>query len=352
MRFLKALLFFICVNNCGFAQYNFNGYVDTERWHSDVYFSIIEDYRTLENIDNEQIISKVSTDNHGYFKFLGNQLDTKHRIYKLHVDNCETYNQDSNHFNGHCLDSKAILFIAKNTDTISFPLSFDTEMFCGINANNTKTAAFIKIDSLKEEMKFAYSEFRSKANRTLNNKKWFKTLQDFGKNLNEPLAELYIYAFLSERGSPFHDYYLEDLKENTYYNNLLDRLQNTYPNTSYTKQYKTEIASDKFIAIPKSETSSINWTHLLIALLICSLILNFWLLFKNKTKRQKTHEVIKEQLTKQEQNVLDLLLKEHTNKEIADTLFVSLSTVKTHVNNIYKKLNVNSRDEIKLLFTK
>lgn len=351
MRFLGTILSVICVTYCSFAQHNFNGYVDTERWQSDVYLSIIEDYRTLESIDNEQIISKVSVDDTGFFKFSGNQLDTEHRIYKLHVDNCESHNQDSNHFDGHCSDSRDILFIAKNTDTISFPLSFDAEMFCDINATNPKAAAFIKIDSLKEEMKFAYSEFRSKANRELNNKKWFKTLQDFGKNLNEPLAELYIYAFLSERGSPFHNYYLEDLRGNTYYDDLLQRLKTAYPNTSYTKQYEAEIASDKYIATPPNkDTSSFNWIYVLVTLLVLSLILNFWLISKHKFNKKKKQDSVKEQLTKQEQNVLDLILKEHTNKEIADALFVSVSTVKTHVNNIYKKLDANSRDEIKSLF--
>ncbi len=347
-----VLVVFIFIGYCGFAQHNFNGYVDTERWQSDVYLSVIEDYRTLENIDNEQIISKTSVGNNGFFEFSGNQLEAEHRIYKLHVDNCDTYNQDSNHFDGHCYDSKDILFIAKHTDTISFPLSFDAEMFCDVQSTNSKTAAFIKIDSLKEEMKFAYSEFRSKANRDLNNKKWFKTLQDFGAHLNEPLAELYIYAFLSERGSPFHNYYLEDITSNTYYDSLLERLKTAYPNTTYTKQYEAEITSDKYIATPNKESSSFNWTYLLIGLLATSLVLNFWLISKARAKRKHSHSEITEQLTKQEQNVLDLILKENSNKDIADALFVSVSTVKTHVNNVYKKLNVNSRDEIKSLFDK
>lgn len=351
MRVL-VLVVFIFIGYFGFAQHNFNGYVDTERWQSDVYLSVIEDYRTLENIDNEQIISKTSVGNNGFFEFSGNQLEAEHRIYKLHVDNCDTYNQDSNHFDGHCYDSKDILFIAKHTDTISFPLSFDAEMFCDVQSTNPKTAAFVKIDSLKEEMKFAYSEFRSKANRDLNNKKWFKTLQDFGAHLNEPLAELYIYAFLSERGSPFHNYYLEDITSNTYYDNLLERLKTAYPNTTYTKQYEAEITSDKYIATPNKESSSFNWTYLLIGLLATSLVLNFWLISKARAKRKHSQSEITEQLTKQEQNVLDLILKENSNKDIADALFVSVSTVKTHVNNVYKKLNVNSRDEIKSLFDK
>ena len=56
-----------------------------------------------------------------------------------------------------------------------------------------------------------------------------------------------------------------------------------------------------------------------------------------------------ENLTKQEQNSLGLILENKSNKEIPDTLFVSVSTIKTHINNIFKKLNVQSREEIKAL---
>ncbi|HIN98295.1 MAG TPA: LuxR family transcriptional regulator, partial [Flavobacteriaceae bacterium] len=49
--------------------------------------------------------------------------------------------------------------------------------------------------------------------------------------------------------------------------------------------------------------------------------------------------------------ILDLILDQKSNKEIATELFVSVSTVKTHINNIYKKLGVSSRDEVKALYT-
>jgi ATP/maltotriose-dependent transcriptional regulator MalT len=37
------------------------------------------------------------------------------------------------------------------------------------------------------------------------------------------------------------------------------------------------------------------------------------------------------------------LAQGHANKEIAQRLFVSIDTVKTHLRNIYKKLGVTSR---------
>nr|WP_321247063.1 helix-turn-helix transcriptional regulator [uncultured Psychroserpens sp.] len=351
MRYLGYIIIFF-FGNVAVAQHHFQGHIDNERWQNEIYLSVIDDYRTLDGINDEQIITKVKSDSSGFFKFDQNQLDINQKIYKLHVDNCTSFNQSGNHFDGHCTDYKDILFIAKRTDSITFPLSFEAQMFCDVVSNNPKTSAFIQIDSLKEEMKFAYSEFRSKANRELNNKKWFKRLQDFGKDLDEPLAELYIYAFLSDRGNQLHNYYLEDLKANSYYDELLERLKSAYPNSSYTKQYEAELTSDKFIVFTSKEKSSFNWSYLWIGLLIISSIINLWFLISAKKRKSKQHIDATAQLTKQEQNVLDLLLGDNTNKDIAESLFVSVSTVKTHVNNVYKKLNVNSRDELKSLFSK
>ena len=50
-------------------------------------------------------------------------------------------------------------------------------------------------------------------------------------------------------------------------------------------------------------------------------------------------------LSKREVEVLVLLAKRLSNKEIGEKLFVAPETVKRHTINIYKKLNVNKRRE-------
>ena len=332
------------------AQYSFSGKIDRNQWHDNVYLSVIDDYRKIAGVYSEQIIARVKTDSSGHFQFTGNQLEADNRIYRIHVDNCFEDVQDQNHFNGHCDDSKAVTFIAKNNDTIVLPFSFDKQMFCDIQSNNEKANVFVKIDSIREEMRFAFAEYRSEANRKLNSKKWFETLQTFGKNLNEPIAELYIYSFLSDRSNDLHEHYLEDLKTNGYYDDLLDRLTDRYPSSSYTKQYTAELQSDEFI-INRDTQSGFNWNYLIYPLLALSILLNGWFWYRHKKHQNKTMVDAKSQLTNQEQKILELLLDEKSNKEIADALFVSLSTVKTHVNNIYKKLNVQSREEVKTLFS-
>ena len=50
-------------------------------------------------------------------------------------------------------------------------------------------------------------------------------------------------------------------------------------------------------------------------------------------------------ISEREYDVLLLLAEGQSNKEIAESLFVSLNTVKTHLNNLYSKLEVSRRTQ-------
>jgi NarL family two-component system response regulator LiaR len=56
------------------------------------------------------------------------------------------------------------------------------------------------------------------------------------------------------------------------------------------------------------------------------------------------------ELTLREQEVLDLITRGRTNLEIADELVIECGTVKNHVHNILKKLEVNNRHEAATLY--
>jgi DNA-binding CsgD family transcriptional regulator len=53
------------------------------------------------------------------------------------------------------------------------------------------------------------------------------------------------------------------------------------------------------------------------------------------------------QLTTKELEVLALIASGKANKEIAASLYVEMSTIKTHINNIYNKLSVTNRKDAK-----
>ncbi len=62
-------------------------------------------------------------------------------------------------------------------------------------------------------------------------------------------------------------------------------------------------------------------------------------------QQNNTQNTELKKLSEREQQILELLSKGLRYKEIADKLFLSTETVRTHIRNIYEKLQVNSRTE-------
>ena len=50
-------------------------------------------------------------------------------------------------------------------------------------------------------------------------------------------------------------------------------------------------------------------------------------------------------ISQRELDVLEHLAKGHSNQEIANKLFISINTVKTHLSNLYQKLEVSRRSK-------
>lgn len=346
MRFL--VLFSILIHSSVLlGQYRFSGQVSEENAGNSIYLSLVEDYRKSSRVYLDLIVQKSEVDSLGHFYFEGNNLNEQNRIYRIHLDGCSD-NTGANHFLGQCNNSKNVLFLANNKDTLEFPTSFEDQSLCTISSTNPKSGLLLEIEGLKEHMAYDFADYPSEANKKLNLDKWFKNLHSFGQETNEPLAELYIYDFLSDKRNETFRFYLEDLTSNDYYENLSERLVSTYPEAEFTQQYRAEITTDKELASFNRPKSS-KWNRTIIALLAVSLLGN--VLFFLGKKKQNSYQLL-EKLTPQEQKIVNLMLENKTNKEIASELFVSVSTIKTHINNLYKKLGVSSREEMALRFKK
>jgi LuxR family maltose regulon positive regulatory protein len=57
------------------------------------------------------------------------------------------------------------------------------------------------------------------------------------------------------------------------------------------------------------------------------------------------HQSLPEPLSERELDILQLIASGRSNQEIADMLVIAVSTVKTHINNLYGKLGTNRRTE-------
>ncbi|MDN6194248.1 MAG: response regulator transcription factor [Lactococcus lactis] len=61
---------------------------------------------------------------------------------------------------------------------------------------------------------------------------------------------------------------------------------------------------------------------------------------------EKSTVSLHDRLTSRENDVVQLIAKGYTNQAIADELFITLKTVKTHVSNILSKLEVEDRTQV------
>lgn len=62
--------------------------------------------------------------------------------------------------------------------------------------------------------------------------------------------------------------------------------------------------------------------------------------------QQKNTIIYESNLTEREKEILHLLIKGLSYKEIASSIFISVETLNSHIKNIYRKLNVHSRNEL------
>ena len=350
MRKTLLILWLLAISP-SFGQYYISGQLDPAEAGQAVYLSLVEDHRKTERPYFDQLIRKTQTDSLGHFEFRGDNLSLENRIYRLHVDECPDASAEQSHFLQNCAGYRAILFIANNRDTLSFPETFEGEVFCDIASTNPHSSDLLEVDLLKEAMAFEFSEVQSPASVRLNLERWFQRWQEYGESSEEPLTELFIYAFLSDRTSETRAFYLEDLENNPYYDMLGDRLASGYPETPYSRFYSLELMADKnLIAQTPPEAKYLIWV--LGGLLLLSITLNLWLLFRKKGHQTSASPIRLKTLTAQERRIADHILENATNKEIASALFISLSTVKTHINSLYKKLGVESRAELKRMLEK
>ncbi|WP_234414601.1 helix-turn-helix transcriptional regulator [Muricauda brasiliensis] len=131
-----------------------------------------------------------------------------------------------------------------------------------------------------------------------------------------------------------------DIAENpSYYSGLLKKLK------------ASEIAPSEYLFLEEKLTyinqeavmKKLKWSTWLNAGLLVLIVILAYLFLRQKNGQSNP---ILPELSKQETLVRNLIIQGKSNKEIATELFISLSTVKSHITNIYSKLNVANRQEL------
>lgn len=104
------------------------------------------------------------------------------------------------------------------------------------------------------------------------------------------------------------------------------------------------LKEDKAIDIVEALESVLNYDNIPMSPAIARSAMK--LLSGEALPNKNSHITPDYNLSEREVNVLKLMIKGLSYNEIGEQLFISPNTVRTHVNNIYKKLHLNSRSQI------
>ncbi|WP_317125323.1 response regulator transcription factor [Flavobacterium anhuiense] len=340
-RVLFLIILMLSVVPICYGQYKISGYTDAEQKNKTVYLSLLKyDEETM--ITENQILFSTQTDSAGYFEFKGQLLSEKDKLYRIH-SNINTIkglqlisdNEKSNYHN----------FIFSNRDTIYFPKSGNNWFGQSKNSNLTDKE-WRKLKSFEEQLEKNNVQIKNKEAQQQAVNDFAERIKSFSeKNIKHPLLKLL--AFSDIKRNDFN--IKKDFeKDETFYDAISNSLKNYYGETSYYLQYQDEISkiSNALLQQKYAFQKKLNYT-LGILVFILALISIFQFRKLKVLKPQKEiQEISNLTLTNQEEKITKLILENKSNKEIADALFISLSTVKTHIRNLYAKLDVANRHEL------
>lgn len=323
-----------------YGQYKISGYIETPENERTIYLSLLK-YNEEVAIYPEQIITSTKTDSTGYFEISGKLLPKENQLYRIHA-NKETYSTqlefiesgpDKNYHN----------FIFSNTDTIHFPGS-ETIWFHDPFNTNTADAEWRKSIIYESKLREEYRQTKNSDARSQSEANFFNAFKQYSSDsLSDPLVKSLAYVHLKRNTSSIKSDFRNDPD---FYYSILEKLNVTYSGTSYYDQFKEEISKLSVSDLQQKTDffKRLNYVFLvIIIILILIIIVLIYLLRKEKRKKNQEQEI---SLTTQEKKVAELISCGKSNKEIASDLFVSLSTVKTHISNINSKLNTSNRQEL------
>ncbi len=321
-----TFLFFTLLSITSFGQNAVSGYINLENpdtWEQKINLSTV-DMNSETGVYQSKIIASSQLSKDGYFSFDSDFFESKDRVYKLHINplSAEKKKRISNTIKNYKL------FILSKKDSIFFKKG--TSLFAEYTTNSKASIEWQKLKRFESKHDVQSDNFDPK--------QYLLETRGYVKDsLHILLVKLMGIKKLDDQQL------LEtDIKANPkYYLALLDELKSSDLDPKTYQYLENKLAAIKQQITSRNYKVSLWFNVIAIAIIIA---LCFFIL-RNRKKSISNKNI---PLSKQEAAVKALIVSGKTNKEIANELFISLNTVKTHITNIYSKLNVSSRQELQL----
>lgn len=319
-----------------------------EDWQPVVYLASLNSLNSLFVASPDFIIAESLIHPDGTFHIETSSIPDDNRFYRLYL--VKGYNS-SVEFNSSSHRNYQHLLIHRNSIVEIEGKIEDDRLIVQHIEGSKESLRMLDFDKELWAKKAQLSSNQTKAKRDFIKQDLDQYIKEFVLVNQASLVGLYALCHIEEKDTDF-------LQNSAFYLDFEEGLKKEYSRSSYTAEYSELLESligfrEMVCEIPGVRPKWKDQLLLAQAFLIVLLLIVIVLMYSH-LKRKKSDPISNEgqdqknafmNLTKKEQEILQLLAGGKTNKEIALKLFVELSTVKTHINSIYKQLKVQNRSE-------
>lgn len=320
-RILLASICFLMVYGRLFAQPEIGGTLNLDStWNRVIYLSLIPGLDQLNTMSNKMIIDRTEIDENGNFAFNTHYLPAKYNLYRLHIS--KKGDPPASLIIGGKSENHIFLIANKQSEVII--TNSDSEcIFGNLEINNSPRNQQLnevnKMVLFLDTANFSGSSLK----REFLEDAFDEKLRQFADTCSYSLVALY---------AIYKSNFESDIKTNPdFYIRFLKKWKNE--KSPYFEEFRKRI--------PVKAGRDFAYLYGFIGILL-GIVLMY--AFGKRKKTDSSNPV--HQLTVQERNIFIQLQQGKSNKEISEELNISLSTVKSHVNSIFSKLNIKSRKEV------
>jgi len=305
------------------SQSKINGQlnIDTLIWSPIAYLSLVPDFNDMYTMSYDMIIDKSPIDQNGKFTFDIVYFPKEDNLFRIHIakksDPAASLiigGKDENHF--FLIANKNSNLLIKDTCNQYFIKCINIEGYYP----NQILQKINKISYYLDSTSFFESPIKNELIRSA----IYEELRSYADTCTNLLVCLYaLYKSNFEKNYPINKQYYKDFLSKWH-----------AVQSPYLIEFKRKIPD-----IHESKTK-ISILIGLLSLIIGSIltIIVFKLIKKNKNPLYD--------LSLQERKIFSLIMNGKSNKEISEELNIGLSTVKSHVNRIYSKLEIKTRKDV------
>ena len=326
MSLLKRLLVFFSIIIC--FQLESAGQISgqlvlDDTWDPKIYLSLIEDFKDEFTISNAYLLTSTEIDADGHFAIDLGALPETWSLLRLHVVKKEV---TPNSLVIGSLNENFMFLIANKGSEINLKNTKELPIFGNVTIKGApymETFRYVKrlVDypnALNYENTLIEKEFIVDAVE--------EKLRLIADTCSNPLVSLYA---LTQT-----DFQADFTQNEHFYKQYIGKWSSI--DNPYFRTFQRNLPQKDTIAQSNQNTNSWLWWIAFGVVILCGVVA----LVLKKAKRPKENP-----LSVKEREVFDLLQKGLTNKEISEACNIELTTVKSHVSNIYTKLKIKSRKE-------